>query len=191
VTIEPVDRGKEDAMHFDDDEFVEEAPERGSDELLSSDHLRLPENANPLVRLHAIRSWLTRRIAETKQEIGEAALNLQQIMADEQGTTRLRRRELQTQQERIAHTQEALQAAQQRLTAYEEAGELLEECVSHTTVSERLLVEYYLTLENLIQDHLQETDAPAASVAPSPPRVAILADILQRVERVGSTVEEE
>ena len=32
--------------------------ETGSDELLADDNLRLPERANVLVRVHAVRAWL-------------------------------------------------------------------------------------------------------------------------------------
>jgi hypothetical protein len=177
-------------MNFDDDELTDndlsEETTTGSDDLLSDDNLRLPEDANPLVRLHAIRSWLARRQKETEQDIGMAALGLQQIQQEEEeGATRLRRREIQARQERVDRTLQALQDAQQSLLAYEEARELLEECVSHVTVSERLLVEYYLTLTNIIQDAEQpENDTQSA-------RVQAFSDVLYRVERVGSTVEED
>ena len=46
--------------------------ETGSDELLSDENLRLPEGANILVRLHAVRAWLSRRRDETSIEVGEA-----------------------------------------------------------------------------------------------------------------------
>ena len=125
-------------MDFDD--VPEEVTEVGSDELLSDDDLRLPEGANPLVRLHAVRAWLTRRQKLTNIEIGEAVLELQHLQQDESGTTRLRRRELQARQEQMQHLQQKFQQAQQRLVAYEEAETLLQECVDHTTVGERLLV---------------------------------------------------
>ncbi len=63
-------------MNFEDESF-DDTTEKGSDELLSDDNLRLPENANVLVRLHAIRAWLTRRQQETTIEMGENALALQ------------------------------------------------------------------------------------------------------------------
>lgn len=42
-----------------DDETSNVPVEIGSDELLSDDNLRLPESANILVRIHALRAWLT------------------------------------------------------------------------------------------------------------------------------------
>ena len=71
-------------MNFDD-HTPEEVTEVGSDELLSDDDLRLPEEANPLVRLHAVRAWLTRRQKMANLEIGEAALKLQQLQQDRVG----------------------------------------------------------------------------------------------------------
>ncbi len=171
-------------MDFDDDIF-EEATETGSDELLSDDNLHLPEGANPLVRLHAVRAWLRRRQKMTNIEIGEAALELQQLQQDELGTARLRRRELQARQEKMQQLQETFQKAQQRLETYEEAESLLEECVDHTTVGERLLVEYYLTLEELVQNSLQ-----AGEREPSP-RLQVLSDVQHRVERVSISEEED
>ena len=66
-------------MDFDDDKISQEATEIGSDELHSDDNLHLPIGANPLVRLHAVRAWLTRRQKMTNIEIGEVALELQQL----------------------------------------------------------------------------------------------------------------
>jgi hypothetical protein len=171
-------------MDFDDN-IPEEVTEVGSDELLSDDDLHLPEGANPLVRLHAVRAWLTRRQKMTNSEIGEAALQLLQFRQDESGTTRLRRRELQARQEQIQEFQERIRQAQQRLATYEETEALLEECVDHTTVGERLLVEYYLTLEELVQNSLQ------ASESESSPRLQVLFDVQQRVERVSVSEEDE
>jgi hypothetical protein len=165
-------------MDFDDD-LPEATTEVGSDELLSDDNLHLPEEANPLVRLHAVRAWLTRRQKVTNIEIGEAALELQQLQQDELGTTRLRRRELQGRQEQMQQLQEKFQQAQQRLAAYEEAETLLEECVDHTTVGERLLVEYYLTLEERIQDSLQAGESQPSL------RLQMLFDVQHRVEQVS------
>src|SRR5690349_13018546 len=171
-------------MDFDDD-TPEEVTEVGSDELLSDDNLHLPESANPLVRLHAVRAWLTRRQKLTNIEIGEAALELQQLQQNESGTAGLRRRELQARQEQMQYLQQKFQQAQQRLVAYEEAEALLQECVDHTTVGERLLVEYYLTLEEQVQNSLQ------AGESESSPRLQVLQDVQHRVERVSVSGEDE
>lgn len=173
-------------MNFDD-ETQDETIETGSDELLSDDNLRLPESANTLVRLHAIRAWLTRRQMETSMEIGEAALALQQAFQEPPQETRLRRRERLNQSDsmqRVQQVQQVLEAAQQRLHAYEEAQALLEDIVSHTTSGERVLVEYYLTLEELLQDTLSKQDSTS-------PRMQALADVQHRIERVGAPGEEE
>jgi hypothetical protein len=172
-------------MDFDDDNISQEATEIGSDELLSDDDLHLPIGANPLVRLHAVRAWLTRRRKVTNIEIGEVALELQQLQQDESGTARLRRRELQARQEQMQHIQQKFQQAQQRLETYEEAAALLEECVDHITVGERLLVEYYLTLEERVQNGLQ------AGESESSPRLQVLFDVQHRVERVSISDEDE
>src|ERR1700730_16337007 len=66
-----------------DDDIFQETTEIGSDELLSDDHLRLPETASMLVRLHALRAWLTRRMRDTELEIGNAALRLQESMQED------------------------------------------------------------------------------------------------------------
>jgi len=171
-------------MDFDDD-TPEEATEVGSDELLSDDDLRLPEGANPLVRLHAVRAWLIRRQKLTNIEIGKTALELQQLQQDEAGITGLRRRELQARQEQIQKLQERFQQAQQYLATYEDAETLLQECVDHTTVGERLLVEYYLTLEELVQNSLQAGESEAS------PRLQALQDVQHRVERVSISDEDE
>src|SRR6266852_5670813 len=171
-------------MDFDSD-IPEEATEVGSDELLSDDDLHLPGGANPLVRLHAVRAWLTRSQKVTNIEIGEAALELQQLQQDESSTARLRRRELQARQEQMQQLQERFQQAQQRLETYEEAESLLEECVDHTTVGERLLVEYYLMLEEQVQNSLQ------AGESESSPRLQVLFDVQHRVERVSISDEDE
>jgi hypothetical protein len=175
----------------ENDDFLQETPktdEVGSDELLSDDTLRLPENANPLVRLHAVRAWLTRRQREMTLEMGTVALQLQALQQDEEATLHMRRR---AREERAAQNhalQQALQEAQQRLDAYEEAQALLEDCVNHTTVSERLLVEFYLTLDNLIQDQLAETE-PGGDTFPV--RVQVFFDVQRRVEQVGASYEDE
>src|SRR6266567_4588242 len=172
-------------MDFDDNDISEEVTEAGSDELLSDDKLHLPAGANPLVRLHAVRAWLTRRQKVTNIEIGDAALEIQQLQQEESGTARLRRRELQARQEQMQQLQGRFQQAQQRLEIYEEAESLLQECVDHTTVGERLLVEYYLTLEELVQNSLQ------AGESESSPRLQVLLDIQHRVERVSVSEEDE
>lgn len=168
-----------------DDELPEESTERGSDELLSHDDLRLPESASMLVRLHAVRAWLLRRQNETTIEIGEAALSLQYIQQDESQDIRLRRSEREMRSRNLQEVQELFQEAQQRLSAYEEAQALLEECVAHTTSSERVLVEYYLTLEELLQAPHKDP-AEEETTHPSP-RLVALTEVLHRVEHVGDT----
>src|SRR4051812_13047841 len=133
----------------EDDSTINEA-EIGSDELLASDTLRLPESANILVRLHALRAWLDRRSMEAEAEVGMAALAFQTTMRDVENEARPRRRNLQNDQS-IQHRQQALSSAQQSQSAYEEARTLLEDCITHTTTGERLLVEYYLSLEELLE----------------------------------------
>ena len=172
-------------MDFDDEHSHEEAENMGSDELLSDDNLRLPDSANPLVRLHAIRAWLTRRQKEIHLEMGTIALNLQQLLQEDQQEARLRRRELQARQDRLQSVQERFQSTQQLLSTYEEAEGLLEDCVNHTTVSERLLVEYYLTIEALTQEAAQEHSDEQSS------RFVALADVLHRIEQVGAPHEED
>ena len=171
-------------MNFDEDDISAHTPETGSDELLSADHLRLPADANALVRLHAVRAWLTRRQRETQHEIGQSALNLQDLQSEVMTAAHLRRREQQLFNERLQHTQKQFQIAQERLQIYQEAEELLEECVNHTTVSDRLLVEYYLTLETLLQEALPDHETVS-------PRIDVLQDVLQRIEHVGASHEEE
>ncbi len=171
---------------MNNDEFPDESPEIGSDELLSDDNLRLPESANTLVRLHAVRAWLTRREVETSVEIGEAALALQQAFEEPPQETRLQRRARRHQESglgRVQHAQQELEEAQQRLSTYEEAQALLEETVTHTTSGERVLVEYYLTLEDLMQSAVE-------ALEPSRQRIIALADVQHRVERVGAPNEE-
>ena len=70
--------------------------ETGSDELLADDNLRLPESANVLVRVHAVRAWLARRHEEATIEAGRAALALQQAFNAPGEETRPRRRMLQS-----------------------------------------------------------------------------------------------
>ena len=155
--------------------------ETGSDELLSEDSLRLPDAANPLVRLHAMRAWLTRKQKEATLEMGEAALELQQLQYEDSDAPRLRRREREERTQRVQQAQDSLQCAQAHLSAYEEAEATLEDCVNHLTVGERLLVEYYLILEDTIQTSIQDDQESASS-----PRIEALLDVQQRVERIGS-----
>jgi hypothetical protein len=170
-------------MDKDEDNLSEESSQIGSDELLSEDDLRLPERANVLVRLHAVRAWLARRRHEVSIEIGQAALNLQQAMNVEPQKSRLSRREHQEQEKQFVRTQQTLAGAQQRLQAYEDAEALLEDCVTHTG-GERVLVEYYLSLEDLVQTEIQ------AGLSKSSPRLQALTDVQHRVERVGAPSEE-
>jgi hypothetical protein len=179
------------------DEWI--AGEVGSDELLSDEQLRLPESASILVRLHAVRAWLERRRQETIIEEGEAALALQEALAAPAVTAsqeqlfrpRRRNREQAAQEERIQRIQQSMLAAQQRRSAYEEAQTLLEECVTHNS-GERVLVEYYLALEDLVQAHLQaqqaEQDAYPSNSPEHPintPWLQAMADVQHRIERVG------
>jgi hypothetical protein len=174
-------------MDFDD-ELEQEPDGVGSDELLSDDNLRLPAGANPLVRLHAVRAWLDRRERETKIEMGEAALSLQQLQ-EHLGIGNVRRREYQDLSAQMQRYQHLFTQGQERLDAYEEAADLLEDAVNHVTVSERLLVEYYLELDGVVQEYRQSLDDE--DTAPQTPRLQALLDVQQRVERVGATYEEE
>ncbi len=169
-------------MDFDD-EHSDETPELGSDELLSDDNLRLPDSASPLVRLHAIRSWLTRRQEETTLELGEAALALQQAAQEAPQETRMCRRERQAQvgYAALQRIQQNMTDAQDRLHAYEEAQVMLEECLNHTTAGERALVEYYLMLEEILYTPSQAN--PEAWLR-------AIADVQNRVERVSIPNEE-
>ena len=90
----------------------------GSDELLSDENLRLPESANILVRLHAVRAWLSRRHDEATIEVGEAALALQELMQGEAAQARPRRRIDQIEEmQRFQRVQQWLEEAQQRVSA--------------------------------------------------------------------------
>lgn len=166
-------------MDFDD-ETSNSPTEAGSDELLSDDNLRLPESANILVRIHAVRAWLKRRQQETRMEMGETALALQESMQEELHGTKLRRRERQLIEERKYALQDALAENQQRLDAYEEAQALLEESIAHTS-GERTLVEYYLALEELMQGSEDELS----------PRIQSLNSVQHRVEHVGAPGEDD
>ncbi len=165
-----------------DDEAPDTSSEIGSDELLSDDSLRLPEGASILVRLHAVRAWLMRRKHDAGIAVGAAALDLQRAMLEEPQETRPRRRERQEQQERLQRTQQAFAEAQQRLNAYEEAQSLLEDCIAHTS-GERVLVEYYLALDELVNN--TPADQPD-----SLPRLRALADVQRRIEHICIPEEE-
>ena len=192
--------GKNTNVDFDD-ETLDTDSETGSDELLSDDNLRLPEAASILVRVHAVHAWLARRYEETTREVGAAALTLQEAMQQPVPETRLRRRTHQ-QQEQADHLQKLLNRAQLRLRTYEEAQALLEECITHTS-GERVLVEYYLALEELVQDIIESnaSDAPdtsdtsdipdATNDLDQRPRLQALADVQHRVERVGAPGEDD
>ncbi len=159
--------------------------ESGSDNLLAADNLRLPAGANILVRLHAMRAWLRRRVRESELEVGRAALDLQdiarttEIPASSQRLARTRRRA--AGDSLIQHAQRKLVAAQRHLSAYEEARELLEDYVAHTTVGDRLLVEYYLGLEERMQAFDSPTDTPW---------IEAMQDVLQRISQVGTPEED-
>lgn len=152
----------------------------GSDDLLAADDLHLPEGANTLVRLHALRAWLERRCTASELEIGTAALALQAAMQDS-AMSRRPRRQWEENNQLLLRTQAALSQAQLRQSAYHEACLLLEECVTHTTTAERLLVEYYLSLEELVAGGSADAD---------PPWHAAMQDVLHRVEQIGSPAEE-
>ena len=174
--------------HFPFPEEDTSDDEIGSDELLSDENLRLPEGANMLVRLHAVRAWLTRRRDEASIEVGEAALALQEMMQEEAVETRPRRRMQQadTVQARFERTQKALAESQERLSAYEEAQSILEDCVAHTS-GERVLVEYYLTLEELVLERQEQ----AGESEDRSPWLDAMSDVLHRIEHVGISDEEE
>ena len=179
-----MDRDKD--FPFTDDHEASD-DETGSDELLSDENLRLPEGANILVRLHAVRAWLSRRRDEATIEVGEAALELQEIMQEEAVETRSRRRmhQVEAMQQQFQRAQKALAESQQRLSAYDEAQSILEDCVAHTS-GERVLVEYYLTLEELVlqsQEQMDQTEDRS-------PWLDALSDVLHRIEHVGTPDEE-
>jgi hypothetical protein len=160
--------------------------ETGSDELLSDENLRLPESANIVVRLHAVRAWLLRKHDEATIEVGEAALALQEIMQGDAVETRPRRRMHQIEEaQRFQRVQQELAEAQQRLSAYEEAQSILEDCVAHTS-GERVLVEYYLTLEELVLQNQEQMD----QLEDHSPWFDALSDVLHRVEHVGTPDED-
>ena len=159
----------------------------GSDKLLSDENLRLPEGANILVRLHAVRAWLSRRCDEATIEVGEAAIALQEMMQKQAVEARPRRRthQIEAVQEQFQRAQKALTESQQRLNAYEEAQSILEDCVAHTS-GERVLVEYYLTLEELVLQSQEQGD----QTEDRSPWLDAMSDVLHRIEHVGTHDEE-
>jgi hypothetical protein len=167
-------------MDFSEDD-LQEGNELGSDELLSDDFLRLPENANVLVRIHAVQAWLNRRLKETELEIGEAALAIQEA---EMTTPALRRREREQQHTQQQHLYLQYEQAQERLRGFQDAANLLEENIDHVTSSERTLVEYYLSLEELRQSANEE------QVPLTLPWHMALAEVQHRIEHVGIPDEE-
>jgi hypothetical protein len=174
------------------DEIPDESSETGSDELLSEDNLRLPESANILVRVHAVLAWLTRRQHEAAIQVGEAALHLQEMETEQPQELSLRRRARQLSTERRTRAQEALTDAQERLSAYEKAQALLEDCIAHAS-GERVLVEYYLLLEEqaATRDLPHVEDEAAGQPPHSPAWFSAIADVQHRVEHVGIPAEEE
>ncbi|MBX5451091.1 hypothetical protein [Thermogemmatispora sp.] len=169
-----------------EEEPGQDQEERGSDELLASDELRLPEGASFLVRLHAVRAWLARRREEAKLAVGEAALQLQELTRMQEELPRLRRRELEQQARLLQQARAELENANGRLQAYDEAATLLEETVDHTA-GQRVLIEYYLALSELID---RETEAAGSAaererIINRSPRLQTLQEVLQRLERVS------
>ena len=77
--------------------------------------------------------------------------------------------------------------AQEQLNAFEEAQILLEECVAHTN-GDRALVEYYLTLEQLLLDNGYSTHAEMPTQ--HSPWYDAMAEVLHRIEHVGTPQEE-
>ena len=180
-----------------EDEIPDESSETGSDELLSEDNLRLPESANILVRVHAVRAWLMRRQHEAAIQVGEAALHLQEMETEEPQELSMRRRARQLLTERRTRAQQALTDAQERLSAYEEAQTLLEDCIAHNN-GERVLVEYYLLLEEQVAKVVflsskAETGVDEQSGQPrhSQAWYSAIADVQHRVEQVGIRENEE
>ena len=139
------------------------------------------------MRLHAVRAWLSRRCEEATIEVGEAAIALQEMMQEQAVEVRPRRRtrQIKAVQEQFQRAQKALTQSQQRLSAYEEAQTILEDCVAHTS-GERVLVEYYLTLEELVlqsQEQVDQTEDRSSWLD-------AMSDVLHRIEHVGTPDEE-
>jgi hypothetical protein len=166
------------------------AEQEGSDELLSDDNLRLPESAHILVRLHAVSAGLERKRKEASIAVGEAALALQEAMQSSPETERPRRRlrlvegqsSLTSPFEQAIRAQQQLREAQERFGALEEAQSWLEECVAHTK-GERVLVEYYLQIEQALLDagYTMNEDNPQQHT----PWYDAMVEVLRRIEHVG------
>lgn len=163
------------------------AEEEGSDELLADDALRLPESANIRVRLHAVRAWLARRRHEAALSVGEAALALQAATQSQQEEQRLRRRRASEEASSFFHAQitraqEHLRAAQETLRAFDEAQEKLDECIDHAN-GERVLVEYYLLLEQTFLDagYLPNIE----TTGEQGPWYEAMVEVMRRIEHVG------
>lgn len=177
-------------MNDEDNQQIEHddapAQQEGSDELLSDEALRLPESANILVRLHAVRAWLERQRLDASAAVGNAALALQQAAQPPSENNRPRRRLREGTSssffEQITRAQAQLQAAQETLSAFEEAQTWLEECIAHTN-GERVLVEYYLLIEQALLDrgYIPSQDAPDQHNPWHDTMVAVL----RRIEHVG------
>jgi hypothetical protein len=177
----------------DETDFKDQSSEQpgegpGSDELLAADDLRLPEEANILVRLHAVRAWLARRRDEAALAVGKATLALQAAVQPREDVARPRRRARQLEENpagqptHVARIQAQLQAAQATLAAFDEAQELLEECVAHMQ-GERVLVEFYLLIEQRLLDkgYLSHEEHPNEHA----PWYEVMAEVLRRIEHVG------
>ena len=164
--------------------------QEGSDELLSDDSLRLPDSASMLVRLHAVRAWLERNRREASAAVGDAALALQATMQPPPEMQRPRRRfrpvegqsDYDSPYAAVIHAQQRLHEAQETLSAFEQAQAWLEECVAHTS-GERVLVEYYLMIEQELLDagYLPNQDTPDRHT----PWYNAMVAVLRRIEHVG------
>jgi len=164
--------------------------QEGSDELLSDDSLRLPDSASILVRLHAVRAWLERNRREASAAVGEAALALQAVMQSSPEMQRPRRRFRPVEGQSAYDSphmqgmlaQQRLGDAQETLSAFEQAQTWLEECIAHTN-GERVLVEYYLLIEQALLDagYLPNQDTPDRHT----PWYDAMVAVLRRIEHVG------
>jgi len=93
-------------------------------------------------------------------------------------------------QDKVQHLQEQLSVAQERLRGYEEAQRLFEQCVDHVTAGERVLVEYYLMLDALLQDLRERTGQNEQGTAGMSAYLEALADVQHRIEHVVVPEEE-
>ena len=179
-----IDQGHQEIMENEELDFNGTGDEEtGSDELLADDNLRLPDNANVLVRLHAVRAWLARRHDEAAIEAVMAALALHQAMRDAVEETHPRRRAPQPSD--TTRAQQQLADARQRIDAFEEAQALLEDCIAHTN-GERVLVEYFLAVEQLVIDNEYALFGENAEQPQHTPWLDAMLEVMQRVEHVGT-----